>query len=171
MRRVIGFAIAGIVAAGAYAGTVLATAQHGFSGTTVGTGRFDEIDLKVHSTPADIWQARLKTQGQSDLYVQSNVWAPGGSTGWHTHPGPSLIIITQGTVTAYEGDDPTCAPHVYGPNTSLGSTFVDPGDDHVHIIRNETANEAKGVAVQLIPATAGRRIDVPHPLNCPLNIE
>ena len=47
-----------------------------------------------------------KTKGASDLYVQSNVWAPGGTTGWHTHPGHSLIIVTAGTVTAYDGDDP-----------------------------------------------------------------
>ena len=47
------------------------------------------------------------------MYVQSNVWQPGGSTGWHTHPGHSLIIVTAGTVTAYEGDDPDCTPHVY----------------------------------------------------------
>lgn len=171
MRRFIGFLTAAIVMAGTCAATLLATAQHGFSGTTVGMGRFGEIDLKVHTIPADIWQARLKTQGQSDLYVQSNTWSAGGSTGWHTHPGPSLIIITAGVVTAYEGDDPTCAPHLYGPNTALGPTFIDPGDDHVHIIRNETASEARGVAVQLIPATAGRRIDAPHPLNCPANIE
>ena len=61
-----------------------------------------------------------------------------GTTGWHTHPGQSLIIVTEGTVTAYEGDDPECKPTVY----TKGMTFVDPGGDHVHIIRNETELEA-----------------------------
>ena len=58
----------------------------------------------------DVWLSFQKTKGSSDLYVQSNVWAPGGSTGWHTHPGHSLIIVTAGTVTAYDGDDAECQP-------------------------------------------------------------
>lgn len=171
MGRFIGFLTAGLMVTGTCAATVLATAPHGFVGTTVGSGRFEEIDIKRHTIPADLWQMRLKTQGQSDLFVQSNVWSPGGSSGWHTHPGPSLIAITQGAVTVYESDDPTCSPHIYGPGMALGATFIDAGDDHVHIIRNETAAEARGVAVQLIPATAVRRIDAPHPLNCPVTIE
>ena len=152
-----------IVGAGAYAGVARATPPSGFVGTTVSKGRFEEIDVKNNAHPGPHWQAKLKTQGQSDLYVQSNVWTPGGTTGWHTHPGPSLITVTAGTVIAYEGDDASCTPHVY----SQGMGFVDPGDGHAHIIRNEGAVEARTVAVQLVPAAAARRIDVPAPGNCP----
>ena len=109
-----------------------------------------------------LWLSRQKTKGLSDVYVQSNVWAPGGSTGWHTHPGHSLIIVTAGTVTNYEGHDPDCKPHVY----KTGMAFVDPGGDHVHTIRNEGIVEAKTIAVQFIPADAARRIDVADPGNC-----
>jgi hypothetical protein len=111
---------------------------------------------------SDIWLSWQKTKGNSDVYVQSNVWAPGAHTGWHSHPGHSLIIVTAGTLTAYEGDDRRCRPHQY----SQGMGFVDEGGDHVHIIRNEGAVEARGIAVQLIPADATRRIDVPAPGNC-----
>jgi hypothetical protein len=45
--------------------------------------------------------------------------------------------------------------------------FVDPGGDHVHIVRNEGEVVAQTIAVQLIPAGATRRIDVPAPGNCP----
>jgi hypothetical protein len=45
--------------------------------------------------------------------------------------------------------------------------FVDPGGDHVHNIRNEGAEEARTIAVQLIPADAVRRIDAADPGNCP----
>jgi hypothetical protein len=47
--------------------------------------------------------------------------------------------------------------------------FVDPGGDHVHILRNEGDVEAKTIAVQLIPADAARRIDVADPGNCHFN--
>ena len=119
-----------IVGVATYAGTLLATPGSGFTGTTLAAARFDEIDLHTHTVP-DFWQSKLQTKGLSDLYVQSNVWAPGGTTGWHTHPGPSLIIVTAGTVTAYEGEDPTCTPQVY----SQGMGFIDVGNGHIHVLR------------------------------------
>ena len=43
-----------------------------------------------------VWHSTQKTKGDSDLYVQSNVWIAGGTSGWHTHPGQSLITVTAG---------------------------------------------------------------------------
>jgi hypothetical protein len=115
-------------------------------------------------------QSIIETHENSDLYVQRNTWDPGAchcipTTGWHTHPGPSLVIVTQGTVTAYDGDDPTCTPMVYAANTANNS-FIDPGDGHVHIIRDESGKVAQTIAVQLIPSGATRRQDVKDPGNC-----
>jgi hypothetical protein len=166
-RRLIAFVIGIVGVGGAFASTLRATTPRDFTGTTVAKATFDEIDLKNHTLPADFWQLRLKTQGLSDLYVQSNVWLKGGTSGWHTHPGPSLIIVTVGTVTAYDSDDPSCTPHVY----VAGSGFVDPGGGHVHVIRNETASEARTVTVQLIPALAIRRIDAAASPYCALSVD
>ena len=133
-------------------------------------GRFAEIDVLNHLVwndlsprDADIWLSLQKTIGTSDVYVQSNVWDPGGSTGWHSHPGHSLIIVTAGALTAYEGDDPNCKPTVY----TKGMGFVDPGGKHVHILRNEDTVPAATIAVQLIPADVAGRIDAQDPGNCP----
>ncbi len=148
-----------------FVGRASATPSSGFAATTIAMGRFEEIDAMNRSLPGDFarpWLSLQKTKGPSDLYVQNNVWVPGGSSGWHTHPGHSLIIVTAGTVTGYEADDPTCTPHVY----TTGMGFVDPGDDHVHLLRNEGTVEARTVAVQLIPAGAVRRIDAPAPGSC-----
>jgi hypothetical protein len=156
-----------------YVGPAGATPSSGFTGSTIAVGRFGEIDVKNHSFfPEDspwnrhpgknLWLSTQNAKGPSDLYIQNNVWAPGGTTGWHTHPGHSLIIVTAGTVTAYEGHDPTCTPHTY----SVGQGFVDAGGDHVHVLRNEGAVEARTVAVQLIPAGAMRRDDAEPPPNC-----
>ena len=147
--------------------SVLATPAEGYKSTSLAMGRFGEIDVSSivpngQKANEQLWSSLQKTQGSSDVYVQSNVWAPGGSTGWHSHPGHSLIIVTAGTVTDYEGHDPDCKPHVY--KTGMG--FVDPGGDHVHIIRNEGDVEAKTIAVQLIPADATRRIDAADPGHC-----
>jgi quercetin dioxygenase-like cupin family protein len=152
-----------------HAGRALATTPEGYKSTLLAVGRFGEIDVVSSFPPVlkregneQLWRSLQKTNGLSDVYVQSNVWQPGGSTGWHSHPGDSLIIVTAGTVTDYEGHDPACKPHVY----TKGMGFVDPGGDHVHILRNEGDVEAQTIAVQLIPADAARRIDVADPGNC-----
>ena len=84
-------------------------------------------------------------------------------TGWHSHPGPSLITVKTGTITEYEGDDPTSTPIVY----TAGQSFVDPGGSHVHILRNEGSVSAETIAVQIVATGAPRKIDEPAPGNCP----
>jgi len=164
--------VAMLVVVNRHAAPVHATPMSGFAGVTVVKGTFGDIDVFNHFAPpelwqlthrSDVWQSWQKTHGDSDLYVQSNTWQPGGTTGWHSHPGHSLIILTSGTVTNYESDDPSCQPHVY----TAPATFVDAGGDHAHIVRNETNQVATGYAVQLIPAGATRRIDADAPPHCP----
>src|SRR5258708_25796859 len=104
----------GVVTAFYHAGNVLGTPASGFSGTTLAVGQFDDITVVNHVISPDareeerkltICQSQQKTKGLSDLYVQSNVWAPGGSTGWHTHPAHSLIIVTAGKGGATGGGE------------------------------------------------------------------
>lgn len=149
-----------------------ATPAAGFTSTSLAVGRVGEIDvnnLSISEDPSDanstrnVWHSLQKTKGASDLYVQSNVWVPGGTSGWHTHPGHSLITVTAGAVTAYEGHDASCTPKVY----TVGMTFVDEGGDHVHALRNEGSVEARTITVQLLPAGAPRRIDAAGSPGCP----
>jgi quercetin dioxygenase-like cupin family protein len=161
-----------VVATATYVGSVRATPSSGFTATTIAKGYFgDDIEVFNHVVRdsgtsehgKDVWLSMQKTKGPSDLYVQSNVVAPGGSTGWHSHPGHSLIVVTAGAVTNYESDDPSCSPTTY----TAGMAFVDHGGDHSHLLRNEGSVEARTVAVQLIPAGAARRIEAAAPANCP----
>ena len=150
-------------------GRVLGKPPEGYKASLVAVGRFGPIDVSS-SFPSgqkaganeQLWLSQQHTKGESDVYVQNNVWAPGGSSGWHTHPGHSLVIVAAGTVTDYEGHDPGCKGHVY----KAGMAFVDPGGDHVHILRNEGIVEARTVAVQIVPSNAARRIEVADPGNC-----
>jgi hypothetical protein len=145
-----------------YAGAVLATPQSGVTTSTVAKSGFDEIDLNAHTIPADVWHAKLKTRGLSDVYVVDNKFTQGGTSGWHSHPGPSLILVVAGTITNYLGDDPTCTGHDY----AAGTGFIDPGGGSVHMLRNNGTAVAETVAVQLLPRDAVRRIDIPDPGNC-----
>jgi len=176
-RRWIWALLLALVGVATYAGKVLATGSQAFSGTTLAKASFGELDIKAKADTdptrpgPQFWKADLKTKGLSDLYVQQNTWDPSvcdnkciPSTGWHTHPGPSLVVVTQGTVTEYDGDDPTCTPHVYSATGT--NSFVDVGGGAVHMIRDESGAIAKTVVVQLIPGGATRRQDAPDPGNC-----
>jgi quercetin dioxygenase-like cupin family protein len=143
----------------ASAGVALATSGSGLTTTILSVGQFGSLRAESHTRDHNV---SIETEGTSDVYVVDNVLAPGGSTGWHTHPGPSLITVKSGTITAYEGDDPTCTPHVY----TAGTGFLDPGNGHVHILRNEGAVPAETVAVQFLEHGAVRRIDAPNPGTC-----
>jgi hypothetical protein len=145
-------------------GSALATDPVGFTSTTLALGRagsFEASSYFIHDKDK-LWLSFQKTLGKSDMYVVNNVWQPGGSTGWHTHPSYTLVIVTAGTVTQYQANDPACTPHVY----TTGMTFIDHGGSHVHIVRNEGTVEAQVIAVRLIPAGQAGRIDSPDPGNC-----
>ena len=109
-----------------------------------------EIDVKTD-------EVKLKTKGSSDIWVVVNTISPGGHTGWHSHPGPSIISVKAGTATEYHGDEPN-TPHVH----VAGSSFIDAGE-HSHIIRNEGDTNLELVAFQILPSGAPRRIDQPAP--------
>jgi quercetin dioxygenase-like cupin family protein len=164
MKRKLGLAVLlSAFGVALWAGSVLATPQSGVSTKLLANKiPFDEIDIKAQAIPADVWQARLKTQGLSDVYVVDNVIQPGGTTGWHSHPGPSLISVVAGTVTNYTSDDPSCA----GRDYQAGTGFVDPGGGDVHTLVNNGDVPAETIAVQILPKDATRRVDVEPPANC-----
>jgi quercetin dioxygenase-like cupin family protein len=161
-RKALWIALVGIAAVGVYAGTVLATPQSGVTTATLAKSQFQEFNVSGKSKPASIWRTRVKTKGVSDLYVIDNVLSPNGTTGWHSHPGPSLIFVVKGQVTNYLADDPNCTPHVYG----VGQGFVDAGGGSVHMLRNEGTADAETIAVQLLQQGATRRIDMADPGKC-----
>lgn len=138
----------------------LATLASGVTSTPIAQGTLDQLDVKTKTGP---WKVRLKTKGQSQVAVTENKVAPGGNFGWHSHPGPSLVVVKSGTSTFYSGDDPNCTPQVH----PAGTAYVDPGGS-VHIARNESlTDDLVLIAVRVLPAGAPPRIDEANPGNCP----
>jgi quercetin dioxygenase-like cupin family protein len=144
-----------IVGVSAYGGNVLATTGMGVSSTVFAVGAFEELDTKTLSSD---WQARISTKGATDVHILENRIVPGGTFGWHSHPGPSIVVVKSGALTLYRGDDATCT----GELIPAGKGFVDAGGD-VHVVRNEGAVEAVVYVTSLVPKGAGRRIDQPSP--------
>jgi len=149
----------GVLGAAVYGGVALATGPSGVTTLPIGVARFDNIDVTTKTdvdpgAATDFWQSRIDTKGASDLYVLQNTIVPGGTFGWHSHPGPSLVIVKSGTATFYMADDPTCSPHV----VTAGSGFVDDGHD-THVVRNQGTVDVVTVVVSFVPAGFARRAD------------
>lgn len=92
-----------------------------------------------------------------DIIVRQHDYAPGSTTGWHTHPGPAFITVTKGQITFYEADDPNCTPHV----VSAGQGYEDTG--HGHLGRNETGEPAQDMTVIIAPVGGTFRDELPAP--------
>ena len=145
-----------------------ATPQSGVSSVTIAHGSFDEIDVFSKTdldpgNPTDYWKAMISTKGASHLYVLQNTVLPGGSFGWHSHTGPSLIIVMSGTATEYHGDDPTCTPRIH----PAGTTFVDAGEAAGHLVRNDGNVNLVVTVVRFVPEGVIQRLDAPNPGYCP----
>ncbi len=140
-------------------------ARAGFAGTTLAKATFGDLFSHVHSKTPQFWNEVIQTEG----FVRPLRSAEHMAARWQHRlahaPGPELRHRHPGERDVYEGDDPTCAPHVYTADTANNS-FVDIGGGDVHLIRNETGAVAQTMAVQLIPAGATRREDAADPGNC-----
>jgi hypothetical protein len=145
--------------------TPASTLGSGSTSTLLGRAAFADGNggtLQVTRTAANGWSIDITAQPNLDVAVQSIVFEPGGQSGWHSHPGPVFIQVVAGTMTFYEGDDPTCSPIV----RTTGQGYLDRGD-HPHIARNETELHAQTVVTYFAPRGAALRIDEPNPGNCP----
>ena len=121
-------------------------------------------EIVGRGTLAPHFKIRLRDSSRpGDVLVQRITIAPGGYTGWHTHPGPAVVIVKSGALTLYDSDDPNCTPTLY----AAGQVFVDGGYGHVHFGRNEGATNTELVVTYLdVPPGAAPREDAPDPGNC-----
>lgn len=121
-----------------------ASPSTGVSGTVLAKG-----------TSADTITAQNK--GDTDVVVRRIVIEPGGSTGWHYHPGDLIAVVAAGTLTRQFDD---CSVQT----TVAGQSLVEPGGrGHVHIGRNLGADPVELYATYLIPADDPLAVDAPDP--------
>jgi hypothetical protein len=78
-----------------------------------------DIKFKVKGQHQEV----INVNNARETAMQQIVIAPGGQTGWHTHPGPAVVLIKSGQMSFYDSDDPTCTVRTY----SAGQAFVDSG--------------------------------------------
>ncbi len=130
----------------------MAEPPKGVTPNVIGRATFDAFDLQ-----SDPLALSAQAKGLVDIIVRTHDYAPGSSTGWHSHPGPIFIQVIEGQVTFYERDDPTCTPKL----VSKGQGYVDTGKGHIG--RNESGMPAKDVAVIFAPVGKPFRAELEAP--------
>jgi quercetin dioxygenase-like cupin family protein len=132
-------------------GTVVAEDFHGHART----------DLHERARAKD-WRAELNVEGATDFVQQDVALAPGGFSGWHSHPGPVLIVVKSGTASWYSATNENCEATIY----PTGSAFIEPANAS-HYVSNAGANDLELLTTYLIPKGAVTRQEQPQPSQCP----
>jgi Cupin domain len=146
-----------LVSLAAFVAITKASPPSGVTPTLVARGTYDAFHVKSDRKGPVGYKATARAP--LDIVVRRHDYDPGSTTGWHTHPGPVFVTVTQGTLTFYEYADRECTPHV----VSAGEGYVDNGRGH--IARNETDQPAQDVSVIIAPVAGAFRgeLDAPGP--------
>ena len=140
------------------AGAALATPGVNVLGGPVHARGTNADELNIHSAAG----IKLKTKGPLDFVTQQITIGPGGTTGWHSHPGPVLVTVKSGSLQLFYASDTSCEGIVY----EAGDSFVDRGDENVHIARASPFDGVELWATYFVPGddtTAPFRLDAPDP--------
>ena len=133
----------------------------GFTSTLIARGNLGPFHMKSKVAG---YEVELKSRDNTDIAVANIAITSGGSSGWHSHPGPVLVVVKSGTITFYRADNPNCAADVYGPGTS----FTEQGG-LVGNATNKGAVDVVAVATFFAPPGVALRIDAPAPDDCVSN--
>lgn len=101
------------------------------------------------------------TVNGEDFVTKEITIAPGGSTGWHWHPGRVFGVIREGTLTHNVADCSEDAVYPTGSPVTEGS-----GPNEVHIGRNLGPDPVVMWVVYIDSAGSALSTDVPNP-GCP----
>jgi quercetin dioxygenase-like cupin family protein len=115
------------------------------SGTTLG-------GFKIH-----VDGVKVESKNAAGFTVAHLTFAPGGTTGWHVHPGPVLVLVKAGAVTKYPADD--CTAQTY----TAGQAFVEHGPTDENMVRNNGSVPAETIVTFITPPGAAIRDDPPRP--------
>jgi quercetin dioxygenase-like cupin family protein len=147
--------IVALVVAAVSVTTALATpALGGFVSTLLARGTF--------TTPvnANADGVKLRTHGSTDHAVSVINIPPGGSSGWHRHPGVVLVTVQSGTLARYDSE---CNRDEF----TAGQSFWEAGLNPL-VVRNETHHNVVNYVTFIVPTGAPLRIDTPNP-GCAVN--
>jgi quercetin dioxygenase-like cupin family protein len=130
-----------------------ATPANGFVGTLLARG-------------TDQSNGTIPIKQGLDIVVQENTVQPGGTSGWHSHPGGAIVVIKQGEITIYESVGNHCVITRY----TAGQAFVEPPDQVVIAKNTGTSVTISYATFPGVPVgvAGAQRTDEADPHTCPI---
>ena len=102
---------------------------------------------------------KMNVAGPVDVAVADLMFQPGGTTGWHVHPGVTLVTVKSGTVTR------TLAHGCKRERFQAGQAFVEE-PNVVHMVRNLGTVPAETIVTFVVPVGAPPLTPEPAPAGC-----
>jgi quercetin dioxygenase-like cupin family protein len=125
-------------------GASLASGEAEQTGVTIEPLANATIAERVRAQGAGV---NLKTDGPKAVLTARITVEPGGSFGWHSHPGPVFVSVAKGTFTLRQVENRRCRRRTFGP----GEAFVEDAR-RVHLGENEGSEPVRIFATFLARA-------------------
>jgi quercetin dioxygenase-like cupin family protein len=105
----------------------------------------------------------IPLQVGTDVAMAQITVDPGGSSGWHSHPGGAIIVVKTGTLTVYRSIGGQCQTETYG----AGQAFIERPGEVDNVLNLSASPYVLFVTFPHVPQGAPARIDEPNPGTCP----
>jgi len=132
------------------ADTVLATPPSGLTNVPLARG-------------TDLSDGTLVFQEGTDVVMAQITVVPGGSSGWHSHPGGAVVVIKQGSLTVNRSSGSQCQSTTY----SAGQAFIERPGEVDDVVNTGTTPYVLYVTFPRVPQGSSARIDQADPGTCP----
>jgi quercetin dioxygenase-like cupin family protein len=142
--------LVGVLGGAVYGGMALATPPSGLTQVPLARG-------------TDVSNGTIPLQVGTDVAMAQITVVPGGSSGWHSHPGGAIIIVKQGTLTVNRAIGSQCQTATYG----AGQAFIERPGEVDQVVNTGTVPYVLLVTFPRVPQGESARIDQPDPGTCP----
>jgi len=99
----------------------------------------------------------------TDIAMSQITVNPGGSSGWHSHPGGAIIIVKEGALTVYSAAGHRCRTTAY----KAGQAFLERPGEVDDVLNTGSTPYVLYVTFPNVPQGGSTRTDEPAPGTCP----
>jgi len=98
-----------------------------------------------------------------DIVTVKVVVPPGGSSGWHSHPGGAIVIIYKGEITTYRSVGNQCVVTTH----THGQSFIERPGQPLYAVNTGSVDTVIVATFPGVPVNGSARTDLPDPGTCP----
>jgi hypothetical protein len=143
----------------------------------------NQLKSEVLGRGTNVSSESLRLRQGLDIVVLRNTLAPGGSSGWHSHPGGAIVVVQQGEITIYapaakadaaqgqsrsDKEKPDGFQHCVITRYTQGQAFVEAPGEVVIGVNTGLTDTIIVATFPGVPVGGSSRTDQPNPGTCPV---